>query len=85
MSTHKRKDFSNACQKENITAFVRLVLHVFQKCLRRCDLLKLFEKVFLPALFFQSIHGFQNALVLQKLEKNLVEVAFLNMVRRSVL
>ena len=80
MRAHKREDFSHAGQEENITVFVRLVLHVFQKCLRRCDLLKLLEKVFLPALFFQSVHGFQDALVLQELEENLIEVAFFDVV-----
>ena len=78
MRAHKREDFSHAGQEENITVFMRLVLHVFQKCLRRCDLLKLLEKVFLPALFFQPVHGFQDALVLQEPQENLVEVAFLD-------
>ena len=85
MRAHKREDFSHAGQEENITVLMRLVLHVFQKCLRRCDLLKLLEKVFLSAFFFQPVHGFQNTLVLQESQENLVEVTFLNVVRRSAL
>jgi len=84
MRAHKREDFSHAGQEENITVLMRLVLHVFQKCLRRCNLLKLLEKVFLSALFFQPVHGFQNALVLQELEENLIEIAFFDVVWRSI-
>ena len=85
MRAHKREDFSHAGQKKNVTVLMRLILHVFQKGLRRCDLLKLLEKVFLSAFFFQPVHGFQNTLVLQEPQENLVEVTFLNVVRRSAL
>ena len=85
MRAHKREDFFHAGQEENVTVLMRLVLHVFQKRLRRCDLLKLLEKVFLSAFFFQPVHGFQNTLVLQESQKNLVEVTFFNVGRRSAL
>ena len=85
MRAHKREYFSHAGQEEYIAVFMRLVLHIFQKCLRCRNLLKLLEKILLPALFFQSVHGFQNTFVLQELEENLIEVTFLNVIRRPAL